>query len=106
MHIERLKHKNKCLCVCVCTKVPVAQGKVHNEYIQNTYFTLYSVTTHILLKKAWQVTIDSDKWNSNSGNVLKCVRNSVYSIITRNVSLSLFPLSWLTIGRIQYALNA
>jgi mannosyltransferase OCH1-like enzyme len=84
----------------VRTQVQIAQGKVRNEYIQNTYFTVYSVTTHILLKKAWQVNIDNDKWNSNSGNVLKRVRNSVYSIITLNVSLSLFPLSWFTIGRI------
>jgi len=29
----------------------VAQGKVHNEHIQNTYFTVYIVTTHTSLPK-------------------------------------------------------
>jgi hypothetical protein len=86
----------------------VTQGTVHNEYIQNMYFTVCSasVTTHTLPKQAWQVITDSDKWNSNSSNVLKCARNSVHSIILRTVSLSiLFLLSWLVIGRRLYAVD-
>ena len=41
--------------------MPVAQEKVHNEYIRNMYFVLYSVTTDTLPKKAGQVTTDIDK---------------------------------------------